>query len=66
MLALSLITSDAHKTLPLAMQSLFQLYGVDLGVVMAFGVVISLPVAVLFMLVQRSFVSNLGTGGVKE
>jgi ABC-type glycerol-3-phosphate transport system permease component len=65
-LALSLITSDANKTLPLAMQSLFQLYGVDLGVVMAFGVVISLPVAVLFMLIQRSFVSNLGTGGVKE
>ena len=65
-LALSLITSDNRKTLPLAMQSLFQLYSVDLGLVMAFGVVISLPVAVLFMFVQRSFVSNLGAGGVKE
>lgn len=64
--ALSLITDDGKKTLPLAMQSLFQLYGVDLGVVMAFGVVISLPVAILFMFIQRSFVSNLGTGGVKE
>jgi ABC-type glycerol-3-phosphate transport system permease component len=64
--ALSLITTDSNKTLPLAMQSLFQLYGVDLGVVMAFGVVISLPVAILFMFIQRSFVSNLGTGGVKE
>lgn len=65
-LALSLITDDSAKTLPLAMQSLFQLYGVDLGLVMAFGVVISLPVAVLFTLIQRSFVSNLGSGGVKE
>ena len=64
--ALSLVTTDSNKTLPLAMQSLFQLYGVDLGVVMAFGVVISLPVAILFMFIQRSFVSNLGTGGVKE
>jgi ABC-type glycerol-3-phosphate transport system permease component len=64
--ALSLITTESKKTLPLAMQSLFQLYGVDLGVVMAFGVVISLPVAILFMFIQRSFVSNLGTGGVKE
>ena len=64
--ALSLITTEGKKTLPLAMQSLFQLYGVDLGVVMAFGVVISLPVAILFMFIQRSFVSNLGTGGVKE
>jgi ABC-type glycerol-3-phosphate transport system permease component len=64
--ALSLITTDSNKTLPLAMQSLFQLFGVDLGMVMAFGVVISLPVAILFMAIQRSFVSNLGTGGVKE
>jgi len=64
--ALSLITTDDKKTLPLSMQYLFQLYGVDLGVVMAFGVVISLPVAVLFMFIQRSFVSNLGTGGIKE
>lgn len=64
--ALSLITTEEKKTLPLAMQSLFQLYGVDLGEVMAFGVVISLPVAVLFMFIQKSFVSNLGMGGVKQ
>jgi ABC-type maltose transport system permease subunit len=48
------------------MQSLFQLNTVDLGVVMAFGVLISFPVAILFMIIQRSFVSNLGMGGVKE
>ena len=65
-LALSLITSEDRKTLPLALQSLYQLHSVDLGMVMAFGVVISLPVAVLFMFIQRSFVSNLGTGGVKQ
>lgn len=65
-LALSLITSDSSKTLPLEMQSLFQRYGVDLGLVMAFGVIISLPVAVLFMFIQRSFVSNLSLGGVKQ
>lgn len=64
-LALSLLTTDTNQTLPLAMQALFQLYGVDLGLVMAFGVVISLPVAVLFMIIQRSFVSNIGAGGVK-
>lgn len=64
-IALSLITSQDKKTLPLAMQSLFQLHGVDIGVVMAFGVTISLPVAILFMLIQKSFVSNLGLGGVK-
>jgi ABC-type glycerol-3-phosphate transport system permease component len=65
-LALSLITTEGTKTLPLAMQSLFALHNTDLGLVMAFGVVISLPVGILFMFIQRSFVSNLGTGGVKE
>ena len=48
------------------MQSLFELHTVDLGVVMAFGVLISLPVAVLFMVIQRNLVSNLSVGGVKE
>jgi ABC-type glycerol-3-phosphate transport system permease component len=66
LLALSLITSDRAKTLPLAMQGLFELHTVDLGEVMAFGVLISLPVAVLFMAIQRNFVSNLALGGVKE
>ena len=66
LLALSLISSDDQKTLPLAMQSLFQLNTVDLGVVMAFGVLISFPVALLFMVIQRNLVSNLAMGGVKE
>lgn len=66
LLALSLITSDADKTLPLALQGVFELDTVDLGQVMAFGVLISLPVAVLFMAIQRNFVSNLALGGVKS
>ena len=66
LLALSLISTDSQKTLPLAMQSLFQLNTVDLGVVMAFGVLISFPVALLFMVIQRNLVSNLAMGGVKE
>lgn len=66
LLALSLISTDSRKTLPLAMQSPFQLNTVDLGVVMAFGVLIPLPVNLLFMVIQRSFVSNLSMGGVKE
>ena len=66
LLALSLISTDSQKTLPLAMQSLFQLHTVDLGVVMAFGVLISFPVALLFMVIQRNFVSNLTMGREKE
>lgn len=65
MVALSLLTSEDVKTLPLAMQTLFQLHGVDLGLVAAAGVVVSLPVAVLFLLVQRQLIAGLASGGVK-
>jgi ABC-type glycerol-3-phosphate transport system permease component len=64
--ALSLQTSENEKTLPLVMQSLFEEFRVSVGEVMAFGVFISLPVAILFMLIQRNFVGNLVAGGVKE
>jgi ABC-type glycerol-3-phosphate transport system permease component len=66
LLALSLQTSDNEKTLPLVMQGLFDEFTVSVGEVMAFGVFISLPVAILFMLIQRNFVGNLVAGGVKE
>lgn len=65
MVALSLLTSEDVKTLPLAMQTLFQLHGVDLGLVAAAGVVVSLPVAFLFLLVQRQLIAGLASGGVK-
>lgn len=65
LVALSLITSEAAKTLPLGIQSLFDLYEVRVGEVLAFGVVISLPVAALFILVQRQLVEGLLAGGSK-
>lgn len=66
LMALSLISSSNKMTLPLEMQQLFELHTTNVGVVMAFGVLISLPVAIAFMLIQRSLVANLGAGGVKE
>jgi ABC-type glycerol-3-phosphate transport system permease component len=65
MVALSLLTSEDVKTLPLAMQTLFQLHGVDLGLVASAGVIVSLPVAVLFLLVQGQLIAGLASGGVK-
>jgi ABC-type glycerol-3-phosphate transport system permease component len=64
-LALSLIVSDNVKTMPLAMQTLFEQYTVNLGLVMAFGVLISAPVVILFLLVQKNLTANLTAGGVK-
>lgn len=63
--ALSLITSSQNWTLPLALQTAFSENTVDLGMLTTGGVSASLPVAVLFMLVQRSLVSGLTAGEVK-
>ena len=63
--ALSLITSVSVKTLPLALQAAFAQYTVDWGMLAAGGVIISLPVAIVFMLFQRYLVGGLTAGGVK-
>jgi ABC-type maltose transport system permease subunit len=47
------------------LQTAFSENTVDLGMLTAGGVFASLPVAVLFMLVQRSLVSGLTAGGGK-
>ncbi len=65
LLALSLITSDDKWTLPLALQGAFGQNTVDLGALTAGGVMISLPVAVLFMVLQRALVAGLTAGSVK-
>ncbi len=65
LLALSLITSDDKWTLPLALQGAIAQNTVDLGALTAGGVIISLPVAVLFMVLQRSLVAGLTAGSVK-
>ncbi len=66
-LALSLISSDQKKTLPLALQALFNPYFPNSwGQIMAGGVIIFLPVVILFTLFRRYIVGGLAAGGVKE
>lgn len=65
LLALSLLTSPDSKTLPLALQSLFDPYQLDWGLVMAGGTLIALPVALLFLLIRGALVEGLASGGVK-
>lgn len=65
LLALSLITSNDKWTLPLALQGAMAQNTIDLGALTAGGVMISLPVAVLFMVLQRSLVAGLTAGSVK-
>lgn len=63
--AISLITSVGNWTLPLALQEAFTRNTVDIGVLTAGGVITSLPIAVLFMFVQRTLVAGLVAGSTK-
>jgi len=64
-LALALITSAEVKTLPLALQTLFDPYSFSWGVVMAGGVVIATPTIILFLLFRNQLVGGLTAGGIK-
>lgn len=60
-----LISSDNLKTLPVGMQDLYTSTVTDWGMMMAGGVVITLPALVFFVAVQRYLISGWGAGGVK-
>jgi ABC-type glycerol-3-phosphate transport system permease component len=65
LMALSLISKTDVKTLPLALQALFDPYSFSWGAVMAGGVVIALPVVILFLIFRNQLVGGLTAGGVK-
>jgi len=60
-----LIASDELKTLPVGVQDLFAASVVDWGLVMAAGVLITIPALAFFMAVQRHLVAGWGSGGLK-
>jgi ABC-type glycerol-3-phosphate transport system permease component len=63
--ALVLITSDELKTLPIGVNDLFNATIVDWGMIMAAGVMITVPTIVFFIAVQRYLIQGWGAGGVK-
>jgi ABC-type glycerol-3-phosphate transport system permease component len=63
--ALVLITSEELKTLPVGVNDLFNATIVDWGMIMAAGVMITIPTVVFFSAVQRYLVQGWGAGGVK-
>jgi multiple sugar transport system permease protein len=60
-----LIASDELKTLPVSVQDLFSAGVVDWGLVMAAGVLVTLPALAFFMAVQCHLVAGWGGGGLK-
>lgn len=65
LLALSLISSTNLKTLPLALEAIFDPYSYSWGEVMAGGVIIAVPAVLLFLIFRRYLVDGLTAGGVK-
>ncbi|MDQ0472048.1 carbohydrate ABC transporter permease [Labrys wisconsinensis] len=64
-MALALITKSEVKTLPLALQALFDPYSFSWGQIMAGGSVIAMPAILLFLLFRKQLVGGLLAGGVK-
>jgi ABC-type glycerol-3-phosphate transport system permease component len=60
-----LISSDELKTLPVGVQDLFHSALIDWGLIMASGVLITIPALAFFMAVQRHLVAGWGSGGLK-
>jgi multiple sugar transport system permease protein len=65
MYALIFTSSDASKTLPVAISEFAGRYTTDFGLVAAGGIVAALPPVVIAVLFQRHIVSGLSAGAVK-
>ena len=60
-----LIASDELKTLPVGVQDLFHSALVDWGLIMAAGMMITIPALIFFVSVQRYLIRGWGAGAVK-
>ncbi|MFZ1058392.1 MAG: carbohydrate ABC transporter permease [Candidatus Rokuibacteriota bacterium] len=60
-----LISADELKTLPVGVQDLFHSALTDWGLIMAAGVLITIPALAFFVAVQRHLVAGWGSGGLK-
>jgi multiple sugar transport system permease protein len=63
--ALSFITTDSRKTLPVGLSELMVGDVIFWGPLMAGAVLTAFPVILLFIFLQKYFVSGLTAGGVK-
>ncbi|MER6944808.1 carbohydrate ABC transporter permease [Nonomuraea sp. NPDC000554] len=63
--ALVLMSDSSGYTMPVALQYFFGQRGTDWGAIMASSTMMTLPVVIFFLLVQRRMVSGLVAGAVK-
>src|SRR5256885_1534494 len=63
--ALVLIGRDELKTLAIGINDFFHMAVVDWGLIMAAGVMVTIPALVFFIAVQRYLIAGWGAGGLK-
>ncbi len=63
--ALSFTSTMERRTLPVGLNDFIGQYGIRYGELMASSVLVSLPVVVIFFVLQRHFVAGLTVGAVK-
>jgi ABC-type glycerol-3-phosphate transport system permease component len=63
--ALSFTSTKEMRTLPVGVNDFIGQYGIRYGELMASSVLISLPVIIIFFILQRQFVAGLTAGAVK-
>ena len=63
--ALLLISDESLRTLPPGLMRFLSATDVNWGLMMAASVLVTLPMAIVFGLVQRQLVTGSGAGGVK-
>lgn len=59
------MTDDNMKTIPVGMADFIAGFDVQWGQIMALAVVATLPVVILFLLIQKTFVKGLTAGAIK-
>lgn len=65
LLALVMISDEAHRTAPLGLSAFQSRYGVDVPGVSAASVFVAAPVVVLYVLMQRQFLRGMLAGSLK-
>jgi multiple sugar transport system permease protein len=65
-IALSMTTTDDHRTIPVGLYFYISQFGVEWGRLMAAVIVAIVPIIVLFVILQRRFVEGLTSGALKS
>ncbi len=64
--ALTLMTDDMKKTVPVGLAGFFGEYTADWGAIMAASVVATIPTVIFFFIMQKQIISGLSAGAVKQ